>query len=122
MLDEEEAYLGDALGQRYVARYFSPGTKQRYEKLTNEIFDAFADRIRNLTWMSQPTKERALVKLAAVTKKVGYPTKWKDYTSYAVDRRSFLGNAVRGNIRSSTAARRGSLPSTTSMSLSARCT
>ena len=122
MLDEEEAYLGDALGQRYVARYFSPGTKQRHEKLTNEIFDAFADRIRNLTWMSQPTKERALVKLAAVTKKVGYPTKWKDYTSYAVDRRSFLGNAVRGNIRSSTAARRGSLPSTTSMSLSARCT
>jgi len=98
VLDEEEAYLGDALGQLYVARYFSPRTKQRYEKLTNEIFDAFADRIQNLTWMSQPTKDRALVKLAAVTKKVGYPTKWKDYSSYAVDRRSFLGNAVRGNM------------------------
>jgi putative endopeptidase len=98
VLDEEEAYLGDALGQLYVTRYFSPRTKQRYEKLTNEIFAAFGDRIRNLTWMSQPTKDRALVKLAAVTKKVGYPEKWKDYTSYAVDRRSFLGNAVRGNI------------------------
>ena len=98
VLDEEEAYLGDALGALYVARYFSPRTKQRYEKLTNEIFDAFADRIRNLTWMGQPTKDRALVKLAAVTKKVGYPTKWKDYSSYAVDRRSFLGNAVRGNM------------------------
>jgi len=98
MLDEEEAYLGDALGQLYVAQYFSPRTKQRYEKLTNEIFSTFADRIRNLTWMSQPTKDRALVKLGAVTKKVGYPTKWKDYASYAVDRRSFLGNAVRGNI------------------------
>src|SRR6478672_1489816 len=98
VLDEEEAYLGDALGQLYVGRYFSPRTKQRYEKLTNDIFAAFGDRIRNLTWMSQPTKARALVKLAAVKKKVGYPQKWKDYTSYAVDRRSFLGNTVRGNI------------------------
>ena len=98
MLDEEEAYLGDALGAMYVAQYFSPRTKQRYEKLTDEIFAAFGDRIRNLTWMSQPTKDRALMKLGAVTKKVGYPTKWKDYSSYAVDRRSFLGNAVRGNI------------------------
>jgi len=98
MLDEEEAYLGDALGALYVAQYFSPRTKQRYEKLTDEIFAAFGDRIRNLTWMSQPTKDRALMKLGAVTKKVGYPTKWKDYSSYAVDRRSFLGNAVRGTI------------------------
>src|SRR5207245_2811185 len=62
-LDEEEGYLGDALGQLYVARYFSPRTKQRYEKLTGEIFDAFRDRIKNLDWMSQPTKERALRKL-----------------------------------------------------------
>ena len=98
MLDEEEAYLGDALGALYVAQYFSARTKQRYEKLTDEIFAAFGDRIRNLTWMSQPTKDRALMKLGAVTKKVGYPTKWKDYSSYAVDRRSFLGNAVRANI------------------------
>jgi putative endopeptidase len=98
MLDEEEGYLGDALGQLYVARYFSPKTKQRYEKLTDDIFAAFGDRIRNLGWMTQPTKDRALRKLSTVTKKVGYPTKWKDYSTYAVDRRSFLGNAVRGNI------------------------
>jgi putative endopeptidase len=98
MLDEEEGYLGDALGQLYVARYFSPKTKQRYVKLTDEIFAAFGDRIRNLSWMTQPTKDRALRKLAAVTKKVGYPEKWKDYSTYQVDRRSFLANAVRGNI------------------------
>ena len=97
MLDEEEGYLGDALGQLYVARYFSPKTKQRYEKLTDDIFAAFADRIRNLSWMTQPTKDRALRKLSSVTKKVGYPAKWKDYSTYAVDRRSFLANAVRGN-------------------------
>ena len=98
VLDEEESYLGDALGQLYVARYFSPRTKQRYTKLTDEIFAAFRDRIRGSSWMSQPTKDRALEKLAAVTKKVGYPDKWKDYSTYAVDRHSFLGNTVRGNI------------------------
>jgi putative endopeptidase len=97
MLDEQEGYLGDALGQLYVQKYFSPATKQRYQRLVDEIFAAFADRIRALDWMSAPTKERALAKLAAVMKKVGYPDKWKDYSSYDVSRASFLGNAVRGN-------------------------
>ena len=97
MLDQEENYLGDALGQLYVQRYFSPRTKERYEKMTNEIFAAFADRIRNLDWMSEPTKQRALTKLAAVTKKVGYPEKWKDYSKYDVERSSFLTNCIRGN-------------------------
>ena len=98
MLDEEEGYLGDALGQLYVQQYFSPRAKQRYEKLTDEIFDAFRARIRSLAWMSEPTRQRALKKLDAVTKKVGYPEHWRDYSSYTVDRRSFLGNCVRGNI------------------------
>jgi putative endopeptidase len=97
MLDEEEGYLGDALGQLYVQRYFSPRTKARYEKLTDEIFDAFRARIRALDWMSEPTKARALRKLDAVTKKVGYPNKWKDYSKFSVDRASFLGNCMRGN-------------------------
>jgi putative endopeptidase len=97
MLDQEEGYLGDALGQLYVERYFSPHAKARYEKLTDEVFDAFRARIKNLDWMSAATKERALKKLDAVTKKVGYPEKWKDYSSYQVKRDSFLGNAIRGN-------------------------
>jgi putative endopeptidase len=97
MLDEEEGYLGDALGQLYVQKYFSPGTKERYERLTDDIFAAFAERIRSLDWMSQPTKERSLKKLAAVTKKVGYPERWRDYSTYDVDRKSFLANCVRGN-------------------------
>jgi putative endopeptidase len=80
-----------------VERYFSPHAKARYEKLTDEVFDAFRARIKNLDWMSAPTKERALGKLGAVTKKVGYPVKWKDYSSYQVKRDSFLGNAMRGN-------------------------
>jgi putative endopeptidase len=97
MLDEEEGYLGDALGQLYVQQYFSPQAKARYEKLTDDVFDAFRARISNLDWMSAPTKERALKKLGAVTKKVGYPAKWKDYSNYQVKRESFLGNAIRGN-------------------------
>jgi putative endopeptidase len=98
MLDEEENYLGDALGQLYVEQYFSPRTKERYEKLTNEIFDAFRERIRSLDWMSAATKERSLAKLNAVTKKVGYPETWRDYTSYDVKRESFLGNCLRGKV------------------------
>jgi putative endopeptidase len=98
MLDQEEQYLGDALGQLYVQRYFTPRAKERYEKLTADVFEAFAARIRNLDWMSAPTKERALKKLAAVRRKVGYPEKWKDYSNYQVTRQSFLGNAMRGNV------------------------
>jgi len=98
MLDEEEGYLGDALGQLYVQRYFTPRAKARYEKLTADVFDAFRARIRNLDWMSAPTKERALAKLDAVMKKVGYPEKWKDYSNYQVTRQSFVGNTLRGNV------------------------
>jgi putative endopeptidase len=97
MLDYEEGYLGDALGQLYVSRYFSPATKARYEQLTNNVFDAFRERIKNLDWMSEVTKEQALVKLNAVTKKVGYPAKWRDYTNFAVSRESFLQDIINGN-------------------------
>jgi putative endopeptidase len=97
MLDEQEGYLGDALGQLYVQKYFSPATKERYRTLVGEIFAAFADRIRALDWMSAPTKERALKKLSAVMIKVGYPDKWRDYSMFQVDRSSFLANTVRGN-------------------------
>ncbi len=98
VLDKEETYLGDALGQLYVQRYFSPQTKARYAKLTDVIFASMHDHIQALDWMSAPTKERALRKLAAVTKKVGYPEHWRDYSSYKVDRTSYLMNCVRGNI------------------------
>jgi len=97
-LDQEERFLGDALGQLYVAQYFSPRTKQRYEKLTDDVFAAFRDRINALDWMSAPTKQRALGKLNAVIRKVGYPQHWKDYSNYDVTGESFLGNVVRGYI------------------------
>ena len=77
---------GDALGQLYVQQYFSAATKERYTRLTGEIFDAFGERIRRLGWMTPPTKARALRKLDAVAKKVGYPERWKDYSAYRVER------------------------------------
>jgi putative endopeptidase len=98
MLDQEEKYLGFALGQLYVKRHFSAKTKARYEKLTDEIFDAFRERIKKLDWMTEETKQASLKKLNSVTKKVGYPEKWRDYSSYEIDRSSFAANCLRGNI------------------------
>ena len=97
-LDDTENYLGDALGQLYVQQYFSPHTKARYEKLTEDIFQAFRERIARLDWMSQATKDRALRKLNAVTRKVGYPEKWRDYSTFEVVRGEHLMNCVRGNL------------------------
>jgi putative endopeptidase len=97
VLDNEENYLGDALGQLYVEKYFSPATKARYEKLTEEIFSAFATRIQQLDWMSDSTKAAAVKKLNAVTKKIGYPEQWKDYSTYEVSRTSYLANVINGN-------------------------
>ncbi len=70
----------------------------RYEKLVDVIFAACAERIKNIDWMSEATKQQALKKLNTVTKKVGYPEKWRDYSDYQVDRTSYLMNCIRGNI------------------------
>ncbi len=98
MLDEEENYLGDALGQLYVAKHFSAHDRERYERLTDRIFAAFGARIDRLDWMSPATKARARHKLDTVVKKIGYPDHWRDYSSYVVERGSFLGNVLRGNL------------------------
>ncbi|GAB4091334.1 M13 family metallopeptidase [Flaviaesturariibacter terrae] len=87
--------LGDQLGQLYVARYFKPEAKQRMLDLVNNLQETFAGRIRNLSWMSEETKVRALEKLNAFTKKIAYPDKWKDYSSITIARNDLLGNIRR---------------------------
>ncbi len=96
--DATEQAMGELLGQIYVEKYYSPKTKKRYEKIVDDCIDAFANRIKNLDWMSDSTKQKALVKLYAITKKVGYPDKWKDFSSLKIDRGSFVRNTIKANI------------------------
>jgi putative endopeptidase len=98
VLDNEEAGMGELLGQLYVQKYFSEKTKLRYEKMVSDIMDAFRDRVNKLDWMSPTTKEKALAKLSAVTKKVGYPDKWKDFSALTIARDSYVQNVLQTNI------------------------
>lgn len=77
--------LGEAVGKVYVARYFSSEAKERMLTLVANLQKALAKRMEDLEWMSQETKVRALDKLNNFTVKIGYPNKWKDYSSLAID-------------------------------------
>ncbi|PJJ53169.1 M13 family metallopeptidase [Hymenobacter chitinivorans] len=97
VLDEEEGGMGEILGQLFVKEYFAPETKERYAKLTQNVVEAFREHIQALTWMSDSTKQKALVKLTKITPKVGYPDKWRDYSSLEIKRDSYLANVMRAN-------------------------
>jgi putative endopeptidase len=73
--------MGDLLGEMYVTKYFTPAAKKRMLDLVNNLQQTFAERIKNTDWMSSETKQKALIKLNAFTKKIGYTDKWKDYSS-----------------------------------------
>jgi len=98
VLDAEENAMGEALGQLFVKEYFNETAKKRYTDMVEAIRDAYKERIQKLTWMSDGTKQKAYAKLAKITKKVGYPDKWKDFSALKIDRSSFLANVQRGNI------------------------
>jgi putative endopeptidase len=87
-------YLGEALGQLYVKKYFSEDAKKRMLLLVNNLQKAYAARIDKLEWMSYGTKEKAKEKLFAITKKIGYPVKWKDYRNVHISRDSYFENIV----------------------------
>jgi putative endopeptidase len=87
--------LGEALGQVYVRKTFSPETKAATLDMTRRIEDAMALRIQQLTWMSPATKQQALTKLHAIRNKVGYPDKWRDYSSVKIVADDFYGNNLR---------------------------
>jgi putative endopeptidase len=87
-----DGQLGDALGQLYVKKYFPPEAKQRILDLVNNIQQTYKERIENLTWMSDTTKQKAIVKLNAFAKKIGYPDKWKDYSSVDINKNNFIQN------------------------------
>src|SRR5213076_2173158 len=87
--------LGEALGKLYVADYFPPEAKARALEMINNLKAALADRIKALDWMDEPTKQEALKKLAAMNVKIGYPDKWRDYSTLKIDRGSYVSNAMR---------------------------
>ena len=87
--------LGEALGQVYVEKNFSPEAKQRAQKMVKEIEDAMGQDIESLSWMTPTTKQSALEKLHAVANKVGYPDKWRDYGTLTIARDDEMGNVLR---------------------------
>ena len=87
--------LGEAVGQLYVAKYFPPEAKERMVNLVHNLQNAYAERIRNLDWMGDSTKAKAIDKLNAFYVKIGYPDKWKDYTSLEIKKDSYFANIER---------------------------
>lgn len=78
-------FLGDAVGQKYVEKYFPAENKERVEKMVRSIQTALAERIDAQEWMSDTTKQYAKEKLEAIHVKIGYPNKWKDYSKLTID-------------------------------------
>jgi len=90
-----DGYLGEALGQAYVEKYFSADAKEKVLKMVKEIQAAMERDINNLAWMSPATKQQALVKLHAMANKIGYPDKWRDYSKLEIVRGDEVGNVER---------------------------
>ncbi|MCK5077875.1 MAG: M13 family metallopeptidase, partial [Calditrichia bacterium] len=89
--------LGEAVGQRYVEKYFPPAAKDRMLRLVANLKATLGERIQQLEWMGPETKEKALVKLEAMGLKIGYPDKWKDYSALEVKDDSYVLNVLRSN-------------------------
>lgn len=90
-----ERAIGEGIGRDYVALYFPPESKAKMDVLVANLRVALAGRIRNLAWMSPATKEQALAKLQGFNVKVGYPSKWRDYSALEVRPGDVVGNAER---------------------------
>jgi putative endopeptidase len=91
-----ESMMGDAVGKLYVQRHFPPDAKARIDALVDNLQEAYRIGIDDLDWMTPQTRERALTKLNKFTAKVGYPTKWRDYSKLVIDRDDLYGNYQRG--------------------------
>ena len=98
VLDVSDQYVGEAIGKLYVAEVFPPEAKKKANEMVDNIRFAFADRIKQLDWMSDSTKRMALYKLRSIVVKIGYPDKWKNYAGLVVekvpDKGSYYGNIL----------------------------
>ncbi|UKJ05901.1 M13 family metallopeptidase [Solitalea lacus] len=89
--------IGEVLGRLYVSKYFKPQAKERMLALINNLASTYEDRIKRLDWMGEQTKQKALVKLNAFIRKIGYPDNWKDYSQVHISRTAFYANVVECN-------------------------
>ena len=90
--ESTDQLLGEALGKKYVEKYFPPEAKARAQEMVQNILAAMRDTIEGLEWMGPETKKKALEKLSTFNPKIGYPDKWKDYSSIKMDRQSYWHN------------------------------
>ncbi|HEX2627515.1 MAG TPA: M13 family metallopeptidase, partial [Chitinophagaceae bacterium] len=97
VISNQDGLMGELLGQLYVKQFFNETAKKRYSDMVEAIREALKDRIGRLTWMSDSTKQKAYAKLAAMKKKVGYPDKWKDFSSMEIGRDSYIQNLISAN-------------------------
>lgn len=98
VVGQTDNYLGELIGQVYVAEYLPKGSKEKLLEIGNNIREVYADHIKKLDWMSESTKVKALNKLSKIVMKVGYSDKWKDMSSMRIDRKSYCGNVIQANI------------------------
>jgi putative endopeptidase len=97
VVEETNGALGELIGQVYVNEYLPKGSKEKLLEIGNNIREVFANHIKNLDWMGEDTKKKALLKLSKIIMKVGYPDKWKDMSSLEVSRTSYCGNVMAAN-------------------------
>lgn len=97
VLNTTSGALGEAIGQLYVAKYFPPEAKMRMELLVENLRIAFGQRINELDWMSDSTKQKALDKLSSISVKIGYPNKWRDYSGLRISKDSYAENIINSN-------------------------
>jgi putative endopeptidase len=90
--------VGELLGQIYVQKHFPPEAKKRMDVLVDDLFTVYEKRLKNLDWMSSATKKKALLKLKALNRKIGYPTKWKSYRGLVIKSDDYVGNIMRTNV------------------------
>jgi endothelin-converting enzyme/putative endopeptidase len=93
-VESTDELLGEALGRKYVEKHFPPEAKARMQDMVRNLLLAMGDTIRELDWMTDATKTKALEKLATFNPKIGYPDKWKDYASVRIRRDAFAENVM----------------------------
>ncbi len=94
--ESADRLFGDALGQKYVEKYFPPAAKARMQEMVRNLLLAMRDDILSRPWMSDDTKEKAMAKIATFKPKIGYPDQWKDYRHVDIRRDAFFEDTVAG--------------------------